>query len=269
MAAAAGGQGRGRGGRAAAGAAAGRVCWLATARFWGTLVFSLCAGMFAVLARRDRRAGRRSLKYWLHTSSLGPLRVATKGKLPAGCIVVSMHYTILDWVWSIVSHKDASFAVGTRPFVKWIPLSLSSPLYLPPLCFHFFDGRNHMLPHAKGYDGFRCAARPPPPGRPAAPRPAGADGPRRDWIEATDVPWVYPAGLGTKFRSGSFRASKELGKPIVPVKFRGVRESFNMFCLMVRPFAEIEVEFGEPLRPEDFADDAALLRAAQAFCMDV
>lgn len=79
---------------------------------------------------------------------------------------------------------------------------------------------------------------------------------------------VFPEGTfdgapGLKpFRLGAFQAARIAGRPIVPVVITGARSKLPSDSWLPRP-GPLTVEFCPRLDPGDYADDAALMRAAR------
>merc|ERR1719443_1738601 len=182
--------------RSAAGAAMG----LSVVGIWAGFRMYICilSALFQGLWRRyyhgDAWAGRPAIYNWCMYQNfpgryLTPVRLHFEGEKPDldSAIWVSMHFTILDWVFCVCGNDQISFCAGMKPFA--FGLSLGHLLYFPLVAAHYFDGRNILLPASQGYKGFER------------------------WIAKTKHPWVYPAGLGTRFRSGTFRAAMATGKP--------------------------------------------------------
>ena len=220
---------------------------------WAGIRIYLCIGcaLFQGLWGRfyhgDAWAGRPAIRDWLMYDRfpgkyLTPFRLNTEGERPEfeSAIWVSRHFTILDWMFCVIGNDEISFCAGMKPFA--FGLALGHLLYFPLVAAHYFDGRNILLPASQGYKGFE------------------------KWIERTKHPWVYPAGLGTRFRSGTFRAAMATGKPVVPVKLKGVMENMNRFCIAKGSTVDVTLVWGEPLYGKDFEDVEAFRKAAEDAC---
>jgi len=232
---------------------AGAAIGFSVVGIWAGIRMYICilSALFQGLWRRyyhgDAWAGRPAIYNWcMHDNFPGryltPVRLHFEGEKPDldSAIWVSMHFTILDWVFCVCGNDQISFCAGMKPFA--FGLSLGHLLYFPLVAAHYFDGRNILLPASQGYKGFER------------------------WIAKTKHPWVYPAGLGTRFRSGAFRAAMATGKPVVPVQLKGVKENMNRFCMARSSSIDVTLVWGKPLYGKDFEDVEAFRKAAEEAC---
>mmetsp|Transcript_72366 Transcript_72366/g.162493 ORF Transcript_72366/g.162493 Transcript_72366/m.162493 type:complete len:225 (+) Transcript_72366:73-747(+) len=218
------------------------VNWRATLHTYISLVVGLWIGLWDVYRKGHRRGGRHQVSRWLASRAFAPLKVEVEGKLPEGpCLLISGHTCVLDWAFAMIAVPDASFCVGMQPFIKGFPCAITHLLWLFPICVHFFDGQNHVLPLEKGSAGLR------------------------DWVDKTPRPWIFPSGLKRKFRTGAFRAAMDLDRVIIPCVLDGARTDFGLAAAKVAS-PNIKVRLGKPLQPSDFKTVEDLVAAAELAC---